>query len=69
MAEIDIERKRRQSNWPWALAVLLLLMVVGAAWYFTQPENQRPGTPDLFSDSAGAPPATPAPTAPGTSRP
>jgi hypothetical protein len=66
MAEIDIERKRRQSGWPWAVAVLLLLLVVGFAWYFTGPGNQRAGTlPDVFRDSAAAPGAP----APGTSRP
>jgi hypothetical protein len=63
MAEIDIERKPKQSGWPWALAVLLLLLVVGFAWYFTQPGNQRPGVPDLLPDSAGTP------AQPGTSRP
>ena len=66
MAEIDIERKPRQSGWPWAIAVVLLLMVVGAAWYFTGGGFDRGARPDVFQDSAAAPEG-PAP--PGTNRP
>jgi hypothetical protein len=35
MAEIDIERKPRRSGWSWLLTLVLLLVVAGAAWYFT----------------------------------
>ena len=35
MAEIDIERKPHRSGWGWLLTFLLLLVVGGAAWYFT----------------------------------
>jgi hypothetical protein len=39
MAEIDIEKRPRQSWWPWALAAFLLLIVVGTAWYLAGPEG------------------------------
>jgi hypothetical protein len=60
MAEIDIERKRR-DGWTWALAVTLLLLVVGAVWYLaTAPEGRIP-LPDIdrSEETRGVPPGTP----------
>jgi hypothetical protein len=72
MAEIDIERRPRQSWWPWALAALLLLLVVGTTWYLAGPEgdgfgDDTPSTvepePRAVPDNPGAG-TTPTPGAP-----
>jgi hypothetical protein len=44
MAEIAIERKPKQRWWPWALAALLLLAVIGTTWILMGPEGNRLGT-------------------------
>lgn len=64
MAEIDIERKPRQTWWPWALAALLLLLVVGATWYLAGPEGEYI-RPDTDAPGTFEPQARPIPDEPG----
>ena len=49
MAEIDIERKPNRAGWGWLLTFLLLLVVGGAAWYFTS--GPGAGWPGADTDS------------------
>ena len=80
MADIDIERRPKQSWWPWALALLLLVLVVGTTWYLAGPEGDRVRTdtetpemnrpepaPTPLPDQPGAP--TTSPGAPGGAPP
>jgi hypothetical protein len=64
MAEIDIERKPRRSWWPWALAALLLLLVVGTTWYLAGPEGEYT-RPDTDAPGTYEPQAQPTPDEPG----
>jgi hypothetical protein len=77
MAEIDIERKPHRSGWGWMLTFLLLLVVAGAAWYFTS--GPGGGWPGADTDSVTVVPGprvtppegvqTPGTPAPGTTTP
>lgn len=51
MAEINIERKPERSPWPIVLAVLAVLAIAVAVWYFTQ-------QPTVQDDAAGIPPSS-----------
>src|SRR5688572_1928650 len=75
MAEIDIERKKTPAWFPWLLATLLLLAVVGTAWYLTGPGGGRLTTDtdsvgtfpiDVPARTEPSRPATPAPEPAGT---
>ena len=59
MADIDIERRPKQSWWPWALALLLLVLVVGTTWYLAGPDSGRIRTD---TDTPGVTRPEPAPT-------
>lgn len=60
MAEIDIERKRR-DGWSLVLAVTLLLLVVGTVWYLATAREDRMPLPDIdgSEETRGVPPGTP----------
>ena len=60
MAEIDIERKRR-DGWSLALAVTLLVLVVAAVWYLATAHEDRMPLPDIdrSEDTRSVPPGTP----------
>lgn len=58
MAEIQIERRPRSNGAAWALGVLLVLILLGAGWYF----GMGPGTAVLDRDDA----VEPVPSAPQT---
>jgi hypothetical protein len=70
MAEIDIERKRRDGM-SLALAMTLLLLVVAAVWYLASAPNDRMPLPDLnrSEETRGVPPGTPPTATPGGARP
>lgn len=51
MAEINIERKPERSPWPIVLAVLAVLAIAVAVWYFTQ-------QPTVQDGAAGIPPSS-----------
>jgi hypothetical protein len=75
MAEIDIERRGGPKRWPWALAALLLLLVVGTTWYLAGPGADRIGTDTdtvgTFTPRPAEPtsPAAPPGTAPAPGQP
>lgn len=62
MAEINIERKPQRSPWPIVLAVLAVLVIAAAIWYFTQqPAGSSavpPGTGAADTVMTGPPPGT-----------
>jgi hypothetical protein len=70
MAEIDIERKRRDGL-SLALAMTLLLLVVAAVWYLASAPDDRMPLPDLnrSEETQGAPPGTPPTAVPGGTAP
>lgn len=60
MAEINIERKPQRSPWPIVLAVLAILVIAAAIWYFTQQPAEGssliPGSGPVDTLMAGPPP-------------
>lgn len=62
MTEIDIERRRRFGGWSWALAVIVLLLVVGTTWYLAAGPGYEGGPrtdTDTLMDTRPAPQGTP----------
>lgn len=51
MAEINIERKPQRSPWPILLAVLAVIAIAVAVWYYTQESPTRDGDLDLTPTS------------------
>ena len=70
MAEIDIER-RPKNRWSWVLAMIILLLVVGTAWYLASAPDDRSLLPDInrVDEQQPVPPGTPPTATPGTSAP
>lgn len=59
MAEINIERKPQRSPWPILLAVLAVIAIAVAVWYYTQGSpGERPAdmTPSSVDTTVAAPP-------------
>lgn len=55
MAEINIERKPRKSPWPIVLAVLAVLAIAAAVWYYTQEPAVLDETTDVRPSSTEEP--------------
>ena len=51
MAEINIERKPQRSPWPIVLAVLAVLAIAAAVWYYTQQPRMGDGTVEMAPTS------------------
>lgn len=62
MADIDVERKKHGSIWPWILGLLLLALLVWALFALFGDDE-----PEVVQDPIAAPVATPAPAAPADS--
>jgi hypothetical protein len=58
MAEIDIER-RPKNRWSLVLAMIILLLVVGAAWYLASAPDDRTPDIDRVDEQQQVPPGTP----------
>lgn len=63
MAEINIERKPERSPWPIIIAVIALIAVAAAVWYYTQSGRVGAATPP--TDATPAPVDTTLRTPPG----
>lgn len=54
MAEIHIEKKK--PVWPWVLATLLVLLVIGGIWFFTADHKYNNRNTVAYSTTAGTAP-------------
>lgn len=64
MADIEIERKRGGSVWPWILGLLLLLLLGWLLWEWLDDDREVVEEPAVVTEPVVADPATTAPVQP-----